>query len=236
MKNILNIASRQFRSYFNGPIAYIVAAVVLFFLGYFFWESFFGAQKVSVRALFFFFTLIAYFAVPPLTMGLMAEEKRTGTIELLITMPVTDAQVILGKWLGVMGFYVVLIGLTIPFAAAVSTYGDLDLGPVVAGYLGLVLHGALLTAIGLMTSSFTSNQIIAFFTALVPGLLFFIFGFFLPTYSGPMASLISALSPSHHFEELGKGVLAIRDLLYFFSATTIALGVAFRALESRRWS
>jgi ABC-2 type transport system permease protein len=142
MSHILTIGGRQFRSYFNGPVAYIVICIVMLTLGFFFWNTFFLYGRASAREMFRWLGLILVFALPALTMGLLAEEKRTGTIELLITMPVTEAQVIVGKFLGVLGLYAVLLVLTLAYPISVSTLGNLDWGPVWSGYLGLFLQGA----------------------------------------------------------------------------------------------
>lgn len=236
MKHTFTIAGRQFRSYFNGPIAYIVISLVLIILGFLFWETFFLFGRATMREMFRYLALINYFALPALTMGLLAEEKRTGTIELLITMPVTDAQVIVGKFVGVMGLYGVMLALTIPYAISVSSLGNLDWGPVFAGYVGLILQGAALIGIGLMTSSFTENQLVAFFTALAASMFFFLLDKFLPFVPSNLAGVAQVISFDYHVEALRRGVIALRDVIFFVSVSTVSLMVAFRALESRRWS
>ena len=232
----LTIAQREFRSYFNGPIAYLVVSVVLLVLGFLFWETFFLFGRATVREMFRYFALLNYLALPPLTMGLLAEEKRTGTIELLITMPVTDAQVIMGKFLGVFGLYAVMLLLTVPYPISVGMLGNLDWGPVVSGYLGLLLQGGALLAIGLMASSFTDNQIVALFGALGAALFFFLVDKFLPFMPTWMVPLAEGVSFDVHFEGMRRGVVALRDVLFFTSIAAISLLIAFRSLESRRWS
>lgn len=236
MHNVRTIAGRQFRSYFNGPIAYIVIGVMLVVLGFLFWETFFLFGKATMREMFRYASLINYFALPALTMGLLAEEKRTGTIELLITMPVTDAQVIWGKFLGVLGLYAVLLLLTVPYCFSVSSLGNLDWGPVFAGYFGMLLQGAALLAIGLMMSSFTDNQIVAFFGALAVSIFFFLIDKFLPFAPSNLAGFFESLSFDAHFESMRRGVLAFRDVIFFLSVAVITLMIAYRSLESRRWS
>lgn len=236
MHNVRTIAGRQFRSYFNGPIAYIVIGVMLVVLGFLFWETFFLFGKATMREMFRYASLINYFALPALTMGLLAEEKRTGTIELLITMPVTDAQVIWGKFLGVLGLYGVLLLLTVPYCFSVSSLGNLDWGPVFAGYFGMLLQGAALLAIGLMMSSFTDNQIVAFFGALAVSIFFFLIDKFLPFAPSNLAGFFESLSFDAHFESMRRGVLAFRDVIFFLSVAVITLMIAYRSLESRRWS
>ena len=236
MNHILTIGGRQFRSYFNGPVAYIVICIVMLTLGFFFWNTFFLYGRASAREMFRWLGLILVFALPALTMGLLAEEKRTGTIELLITMPVTEAQVIVGKFLGVLGLYAVLLVLTLAYPISVSTLGNLDWGPVWSGYLGLFLQGAAVLAIGLMASSWTSNQLIALFVALTLSVFFWVLDKFLALLPTNAASALEWLSFDYHFQSMARGVIDLRDVLFFFSVTIFALALAFRALESRQWS
>ena len=236
MNHILTIGGRQFRSYFNGPVAYIVICIVMLALGFFFWNTFFLYGRASAREMFRWLSLILVFALPALTMGLLAEEKRTGTIELLITMPVTDAQVILGKFIGVFGLYAVILVLTLAYPISVSTLGNLDWGPVWGGYLGLLLQGSAVLAIGLMASSWTDNQLIALFVALTLSVFFWVLDKFLALLPTNAASALEWLSFDYHFQSMARGVVDLRDVLFFFSVTIFALALAFRALESRRWS
>jgi ABC-2 type transport system permease protein len=236
MNHILTIGGRQFRSYFNGPVAYIVICIVMLALGFFFWNTFFLYGRASAREMFRWLSLILVFALPALTMGLLAEEKRTGTIELLITMPVTDAQVILGKFIGVLGLYAVILVLTVAYPISVSTLGNLDWGPVWSGYLGLLLQGSAILAIGLMASSWTDNQLIALFVALTLSVFFWVLDKFLALLPTNAASALEWLSFDYHFQSMARGVVDLRDVLFFFSVTIFALALAFRALESRRWS
>ena len=236
MNQILTIGGRQFRSYFNGPVAYIVICIVMLTLGFFFWNTFFLFGRASTREMFRWLGLILVFALPALTMGLLAEEKRTGTIELLITMPVTEAQVILGKFLGVLGLYAVLLVLTLAYPISVSTLGNLDWGPVWSGYLGLFLQGSAVLAIGLMASSWTSNQLIALFVAMTLSVFLWVLDKFLALMPTNAASALEWLSFDYHFQSMARGVIDLRDVFFFFSVTLFALALAFRALESRRWS
>jgi len=205
-------------------------------LGFFFWNTFFLFGRASAREMFRWLGLILVFALPALTMGLLAEEKRTGTIELLITMPVTEAQIIVGKFLGVLGLYAVLLALTVTYPMSVSTLGDLDWGPVWSGYLGLLLQGSAVLAIGLMASSWTNNQLIALFVALTLSVFFWVLDKFLALLPTNAASALEWLSFDYHFQSMARGVIDLRDVFFFVSVTVFALAVAFRALESRRWS
>jgi ABC-2 type transport system permease protein len=236
MSNTLTIAGRQFRSYFNGAVAYIVLCLVMLALGFWFWKTFFLFNKATAREMFDTLRGILAFAVPALTMGLLAEEKRTGTVELLITMPVREAEVIVGKFLGVLGLFGVLLALTLPYPMSVAALGPIDWGPVFTGYLGLLLQGGAMMAIGLMTSSFTENQLIAFFAALAITVPLAFMHMLLPLFPTAATSVLEWFSFHYHFDSMARGVLDLRNVLYFTSLTIFCLMVAFRSLESRRWS
>ena len=238
MQNTLTIATRQFRSFFNGPVAYIVIAIVLIALGFFFWTPFFLMNHASVREMFRLLGIILAFAVPALTMGLLAEERRSGTIELLITMPVRDSDVIFGKFLAALGLLGVLLLCTLPYPISVATLGNLDWGPVLTGYFGLLLQAGAMLAIGLMCSSFTDNQLVALFVSLlICTVLAFFIGWFLPFIpSGFILDVVTWFAFDTHFEAMTRGLIDTRDVVYFVSVAGFALMVAFRALESRRWS
>lgn len=236
MQNTLNIAGRQFRAFFNSPVAYIVVCTVLAVLGALFWNTFFLFGRATVREMFNVLPMLMLLAAPAITMGLIAEEKRTGTIELLITMPVRDWEVIVGKFLGVMGLYFVLLGITLIYPYSVSTLGDLDWGPVWSGYLALTLEGGAMIALGLLASSWTQNQVVAFFTGAVLCFAFWIIDRFLPFVPAQIASVLEWLSFDYHFRSMARGVVDSRDFIYFVSIIGFALALAFRSLESRRWS
>jgi ABC-2 type transport system permease protein len=186
--------------------------------------------------MFRFLSWMLIVGAPAITMGLIADEKRTGTLELLLTMPVRDAEVILGKFLGAVGLLAVLLLCSLPYPLSVSTLGELDWGPVFTGYLGLFLQGCAMIALGLAASSFTDNQLIAFFVSTFVFLMVTIAGFYLPLYSGPLANVIEYLTFEYHRESMSRGVIDSRDVIYFLSFAGFFLMLAFRALESRRWS
>jgi ABC-2 type transport system permease protein len=242
MQNTLAIAGRQFRSYFNGPSAYIVAVLVLGFVNSWFWIPFFLAGRATVTQMFVALGYAMMVAAPALTMGLIAEERRSGTLEILLTMPVREAEVILGKFLGALGLLVSIVSLTIVNPIMVSTLGNLDWGPIITGYLGVVLLGAALLAVGMMTSSWTSDQLVAFFISLflvagigwIGPLMLGLYSF--PAWASWMPSVLEVINLQSHLESMTRGVLDTRDLIFYLSITTFGLMMAFRALESRRWS
>jgi ABC-2 type transport system permease protein len=235
MQNTLTIARREFRSYFNSPAAYIVGSLFLLIVAIMFWNTFFLEQRVSLRRLFAWAYGVSIFVAPALTMGLIAEERRTGTLELLITYPVRDAEVVIGKYLGALGLYTVLIALTLPQVVAVNSLGQLDLGPVWAGYLGLFLSGGAFLAIGILASSWTSNQLIALIVALAIGGFFALIGHMLMFLPEGLASVGEWLSFGYHTNSLERGVIDTRDVFFFISVIALCLGLAFRSLESRLW-
>lgn len=237
-QNTLTIAGRQFRGYFNGPVAYIVICIVLIALGFLFWTPFFLMNHASVREMFRYLSWTFVFAVPAITMGLLAEERRSGTIELLITMPVREAEVIFGKFLAAVGLIAVLLACTLPYPISVSMLGNLDWGTVFTGYFGVFLEATAMAGVGLMFSSFTENQLIAFFASFAFCFAFAImFGAFMPFFpTGFWTSVASWLSFEQHVESMTRGVIDTRDVTYFLSIAGFSLMVAFRALESRRWS
>src|SRR5690606_11747693 len=194
------IAGRQFRSYFNSAVAYIVLCLVMLALGFWFWKTFFLFNRATAREMFDTLRGILAFAIPAMTMGLLAEEKRTGTIELLITMPVKDAEVVVGKFLGVLGLFGVLLALTLPYPLSVATLGPIEWGPVFTGYFGLFLQGATMMAIGLMTSSFTDNQLIALFSAMAITVPLASMHLLLPLVPTSLASVFEWLSFHDHFD------------------------------------
>ena len=238
MQNVFNIAWRQFRSYFNGPVAYIVAIIMLGVVGFMFWTFFFLQGRATVHEMFNWMGYVMVIAAPAITMGLIAEEKASGTIEILLTMPVKESEVILGKFFGAFGLYLVIVLLTFVNPLAVSQFGQLDWGPVMTGYLGLVLEGSAMIAIGLVASSTQSNQLVAFFISLF--MLAFV-GWLVPAAArflatGWLASALETISFTHHLESMARGVIDTRDVLFFVSLTIAGLVLSFQAVESRRWS
>jgi len=235
VRNISTIARRQFASYFNGPIAYIVICAVLLVFGFFFWQTFFLYGRASVRDMFNLMPMMLLIAAPALTMGLLAEEKRNGTIEVLLTMPVKDSEVVIGKFVGVLGLYAVLLALTIPYPMSVASLGPLDWGQVMSGYFGLFLQGGAMLAIGLLASSWTESQLVALFVSIFTCFVFWILDNVVVFVPVSLTSIVEWLSFDYHLKSMARGVIDTRDLLFFLSITGFCLLFAFRSLESRRW-
>ena len=235
MRNIMAIARREFSAYFNSPIAYIVAVVYITTGGYLFFKQLFIEGQADMRPFFGLAPLLFLFIMPLLTMRLLAEEKREGTLELLLTMPVTDWQVVLGKYLASVGLIAVLLALTLPFPISVSMLGPLDKGATFAGYVGLLLMCGAYAAIGLRASSFTRNQIVAVLIAFFICFGLFLVGQLVQILPPALAPVADAVSITTRFQNIARGVLDTRDLLYYASMIFGCLLVAEATLESRRW-
>jgi ABC-2 type transport system permease protein len=231
MSNIATIAKRELKVYFNSPIAYIVVVVFLIISGILFFHfNLFPGKVSSMRAFFTITPLLFVIFAPAVSMRLISEELRSGTLELLTTMPVRDHEVILGKFLAGLAVMCSALVMTLAYAFTVESIGDLDWGPVIGGYLGLILCAAALVSIGLMTSTWSRNQIVAFIFALVIGLVLWLFQLLALYQPGLVGRVLEYFSITHHFQNIARGVIDTRDLLYYFSVTAIALYVAVRSL------
>jgi ABC-2 type transport system permease protein len=235
MHATLTIARREFKAYFNSPVAYIVITIFLALVGIMFFVPFFAQDRVSMRDFFSLAPFLFVFFAPAITMRLIAEERRSGTIELLITMPVRDVEVILGKFFAALGLLLVALLLTLPYAFTIAQFGDLDWGPVIGGYVGLILLGSTFLAIGLMASSWTENQIVAFVIALFLSMVFLMFDRFLVFLPSWLSQWIEYLSFTAHFRNAARGVIDSRDVVFYLSFTLLCMFLAFRSLEARRW-
>jgi len=228
------IARREFKSYFDSPVAYIVLTFFLIVTGYFFTSNLFLANQADLRTLWGIVPLLFVFFIPALSMKLLAEEKKSGTIELLYTYPIKDSEIVVGKYLAALGLLGVLVACTIVYALTIGSLGNMDSGQAVAGYIGLILMAASYLAIGVFASSVTDNQIVAFILALFISFFFFIADkilFFLP---GGIAGIFEYLAIEYHFQNVARGVIDSRNLLYFGSVIFFGLLLASHALSRRR--
>lgn len=234
MHNIMVIARREFKSYFDSPVAYIVLTFFLIVTGYFFTSNLFLANQADLRTLWGIVPLLFVFFIPAISMKLLAEEKKSGTIELLYTYPIKDSEIVVGKYLAALGLLGVLVGCTIVYAITIGSLGNMDSGQAVAGYIGLILMAASYLAIGVFASSVTDNQIVAFILALFISFFFFIADkilFFLPT---GVAGIFEYLAIEYHFQNVARGVIDTRNLIYFGSVIFFGLLLASHALSRRR--
>lgn len=237
MHAIWIIAKRELDSFFDSLIAYIMLVLFLGFSGFFTWllgSDIFLVGQASLESFFNVAYWTLFFFIPALTMRLLAEEKKTGTLELLLTKAVTDRQVVLGKFLSAFLLVIIALAFTLPYIITIAEIGNMDAGQVLCGYLGLVLMSSVYIAIGLYTSSITSNQVVAFLAALFIGLFFHIlFGIMAQQFTGWGGQVFEALSLTNHLESISRGVVDTRDLLYFLSLTFIGLFLAEHSLIKR---
>ena len=237
MNNVWIIAKRELNSFFDSLIAIIMIVLFLGFTGFFTWISgsdIFLVGQASLQVFFGIAYWTLFFFIPALTMRLIAEEKKTGTIEMLLTKPVTDRQVILGKYLATIFLIVIALAFTLPYIITVSKIGNIDIGGTICGYLALILISAAYASIGLFTSSLTSNQIVAFLAALFIGLFFhIIFEFIASGMKGFFGQVINTLSMTVHFDSLSRGVLDSKDLVYFGSVIFMGLFLTEVSLSKR---
>ena len=235
MSPALVISRREIRTYFNSPVAYIVVTVFVGITGYLFFTQLFLEKQAELRQLFGFMPFLFMFMVPAITMRLLADEKSTGTLELLSTMPVRDWEVVVGKFLAALALVCTAVGLTFAFAISVRSLGPLDRGPAIGGYLGLVLMGGAFVAIGVMCSALTRNSIVAFIASFGISFALYLFGKLTQFVPEALQPVISFLSIDGHFENIGRGVIDTRDVIYYLSIIGTCLLLATTSLESRRW-
>ncbi|RMH71664.1 MAG: ABC transporter [Gemmatimonadetes bacterium] len=236
MRNIIAICKREVKSYFSSPIAYIVIVVFLLLVGGFFSTGLFLNGQAEMRSSMALVPLVFTFFIPAITMGLISEERKSGTLEMLVTMPIRDYEIILGKFFAASILLTITILLTVIHPITLMMLGDVDLGQIFSLYLGLILMGISFVAVGLFGSSLARNQIVAFIISFA--ILFIIFLMdkyiivFVPTF---MANLIEYLGADYHFSNIARGVIDLRDLVYYFSMIFLSLYLANYMLESRKW-
>jgi ABC-2 type transport system permease protein len=236
MNAVSAIYRRELSAYFDSPMAYLFISLFLLLTGWFFFSGFFLAGQADIRGALELVPLLFVFFAPALTMRLISEEKRTGTLELLVTYPVTDFQVILGKYLAALTLLCVAIAGTGVYTLTAAWLGNLDGGVVITGYLGMVLMGAAYTAIGTWASSLTDNPFIGFVLGIAFTLLLFLLDkvlFFVPA---GLVGLFEYLSIDAHYHSLIRGVVDSRDLVYYFSLIALGLLLASRSLARRTWN
>lgn len=237
MRAVWTIASKELESYFDSLIAYIMLILFLGFSGFFTWlygSDIFFVGQASLGTFFGVAYWTLFFFTPALTMRLLAEEKKTGTIELLLTKAVTDRQVVVGKFLSAVLLVVIALVFTLPYVITLSKIGNIDAGEILCGYTGLVLMSAAYISIGLYASSITNNQIVAFLLALTIGIFFHvIFEVLASSFTGFLSQVFTTLSLSNHFESISRGVVDSRDLVYFASIIFVGLFLSELSLTKR---
>jgi ABC-2 type transport system permease protein len=248
------IFKKEMRLYFTSPVAWVVFTIFLLIAGYFFYSifAFFTLASMQsamnpqmgrdlnvtdsvMRPLFSNISVILLLLMPLVTMRLFAEERRAGTIELLLTYPVRDGAVLAGKYLAALALYAIMIALTLLYPGIVVYFARLEWGPILTGYLGLLLMGATFIAVGVFASSLTENQIVAAITTFGVLLIFWILGWSADYAGGTAGKVLQFLSILEHNDSFSKGVLDTKDVLYYLNFTVLALFLTLRSLEARRW-
>lgn len=234
-KNIGPIFVRELRSYFNSPVAYVVIVVFLAIIGWFHTNSLFLANVASLRLMFEITPAIFLFVIPAITMRVLAEERKSGTIELLATKPLHDAEIVIGKFLAAWALIGVAMAPTLIYYVTIAFIGDIDNGPVIGGYLGLLLMAGVYVAMGVFASSLTENQVIAFIVGFLLVFTFFMLDKILVYVPGWLASVVEFLGIDFHFSNIARGVIDSRDIIYFLSVLGFTLYLSVISLERRKW-
>jgi ABC-2 type transport system permease protein len=253
MRNVLVIFKKELKSYFASPIAYLLLAIFAVIFGFFFYSAtrFFVLQGMQmqmmgrgmpmdvneyvIRPLLTNASVIGLFLIPMITMRLYAEEKRSGTIELLMTSPVRDIEIVLGKWLSALVLYISILGVSGINLAILFAFGRPDWKPIVVGYLGLILQGGCLLAIGTFISTLTKNQIIAGGATFAVCLMLWVLDWVSAYDQSAWAKVVSYLSVVTHFEPFSKGVIDSKDVVFYLSMIFFGLFLTTRSVESLRW-
>jgi ABC-2 type transport system permease protein len=255
MSNVLAIANKELRSYFTSPIAYIVIGLFAALYGFFFWAilQYFVAQSMQmgqfgmqgpqsmnvnqqlIRPLVQNVTILVLFLMPMVTMRTYSEEKRSGTIELLLTSPLSDFQIIMGKFLGAMALYCIMLAVTLIHMAILFIYGRPEWKPILTSYIGLLLLGGCFISLGLFISSLTKNQIVAGMVTFAVFLFLWIITW-IGSFSGPTVDkLTTYLSIIDHLDDFGKGVIDTTHVIYYLSFITFGLFLTAKSVDSERW-
>ena len=238
MSAVWIIAKRELNSFFDSLVAYIMLIAFLGFSGFFTWlfgSDIFLVKEASLQVFFgvAFWTL--FFFIPAITMRQLAEERKTGTIEMLLTKSINNRQLVVGKWLACFLLFVIALAFTLPYYITVASIGDIDHGATISGYLALLLMSAVYISIGIFASSITNNQIVAFLLALLIGIFFhFLFGILAGGTSGWISEIFNTLSLNNHFESISRGVIDSKDLIYFISVSLFGIFLSEYMIAKRK--
>lgn len=237
MKKVLTLTRRELNAYFLSPMAYVVLTVFLVLSGIFFWRDIADPRgaEASMRFVFYPLGFILMLICPMITMRLLAEEVRSGTIEPLMTAPVTDFQVVLSKFLGATGFYICLLVPTVAYAGVLRYFSTPDWGPILSGYLGIVLLGCLLVSLGLFISSLTKNQIVAGIASFVSIFILWALGYFAQVAGEQLKPVLEYLGIFEHLDNFAMGNIDTKDIIYYLSLTVFFLFLTVRVVETRKW-
>lgn len=237
MRNIWTLAKREFAAYFGSPIAYVAITVFLAVVGvkFFIVDDFFKNGEASLRGFFELVPLFFVFYLPAIAMRSVSEEKRQGTFELLVTLPISDAEIILGKYFGSLLFLIVSIIATFIYPLIIHTIGKPDLGATIGGYLGLLLVGAAFLAAGIMASTWSKTQIVSYILGAVICAIFFFTERIVGVFWEGARDAVAYISFDSHYSSFTRGIMAVKDILFFVSMTALFLIVSTFSVNSRRW-
>lgn len=250
MRNVLAICDKELRGYFASPVAYVLMAIFAVLFGYFFYAAtaFFamasmesqGGQPMNINQqiispLLGNTSVVALFLIPMITMRLFAEEKRQGTIELLLTSPIRDWEIVIGKFLGAFLMYAAILAISMIDVALLFAYGNPSWQPILTGYLGLLLQGGCLLAVGTYISTTTRNQIVAGGVTFAVCLLLWVLSWMTELEQSTMAKVVAYCSVLTHFESFSKGVIDSKDVVFYLTFIFFGLFLTTRSLESMRW-
>lgn len=239
MHNIFTIAKRELASFFDSLTAYVMIVIFLGLSGFFTWlfgNTIFMINQANLSVFFAVSYWSLFFFIPAITMRTLAEENRSGTIELLMTKAIADWEIVTGKFLGCLFLILISLVCTLPYYFTVSSLGEIDHGAVLGGYFGLILMSATYIGIGVFSSSITSNQIVAFLMSLMIGLFFhIIFDMLASSFTGGVGSIFHYLSTRTHFDSVSRGVIDSRDMIFFISLPFLAIFMAQTMLSKRNW-
>jgi ABC-2 type transport system permease protein len=235
LANIGVIFRRELRSYFNSAIAYVVLVVFVAIIGWFHTSNLFLANVASLRLMFELIPAVFLFVVPAVTMRLLSEEKKSGTIELLTTKPLHDAEIVLGKFLAAWALIGIALLLTLVYYVTIALLGKIDNGPVIGGYLGLMLMAGVYVGIGLLASSLTENQVVAFIVGFVLVFALFMLDKILIYVPEGLTSIVEFLGIDYHLSNIARGVVDSRDIVYFLSLLGFTIYLTVISLGRRKW-
>jgi len=234
-RNIIPIFRKELRSYFNSAVAYVVIVVFLGIVGWFYTSNLFLINSASLRLMFDIVPWVLLLIVPAITMRLLSEEKKSGTIELLVTKPLSDTEIVLGKFLAAWALVGITLAPTLLYYITVASLGNIDHGPVVGGYVGLLLMAGVFVAISLFASSLTENQVIAFIIGFGMVFAFFMLDKILPYVPEWLTTTIEFLGVDYHLGNISRGVIDSRDVVYFLSLLGFTLYLTMLSLNRRKW-
>jgi len=235
MKNLWAVALRELRSYFLSPLAYVVIALFLALAGYLFALILANGREASLRGLVQNVSVLYLFIVPAISMRLLAEEQRTGTVELLLTNAVQEWEIVTGKYLASILLVLVMLGLTLLFPLFLFIFGSPDAGTMISGYLGIFLQAAAFLSVGLWASSLTQNQIVAALIAFAALLVLWLSDSLGQFLGGTVGQIVSYVSVINHFQEFPQGVIESKDVIYYLTLVAAGIVLSTLSLQSRRY-